>query len=325
MQQAELTPQVKRWELYRVLSEPPRLRLLALAAEEELSVGELAELMGESQPNASRHIASLRRAGVLRMRKQGAKALVSVSGWMRDDPVVCDALATGRRLCEAEGTLSRLAELVRRRDLAAQAFFESQPREDDVGIAAELPAYLAALSFLLGRRQWAIDVGTGQGAVLDVLAPLFDRVLAVDRSENQLQRARRRVESRGYDNVEFALADLHDETLSQRVSQTGGADLVFAARILHHAPRPAAAFKTLASLVRPGGHLIMLDYHSHQDESLREQQADLWLGFEAQELAALAEQSGLLEVGLRRLPPGFCGEGPDGHLAWQALVAKRPD
>ena len=58
-------PGTQRWELYRVLSEPVRLRLLALAAEEELAIGELAELLGESQPNVSRHAAPLKQAGLL--------------------------------------------------------------------------------------------------------------------------------------------------------------------------------------------------------------------------------------------------------------------
>src|SRR5260221_491234 len=64
----------ERWELYRVLSEPVRLRLLALAQQEELAIGELAELLGESQPNISRHAAPLKQAGLLAVRKQGTRA-----------------------------------------------------------------------------------------------------------------------------------------------------------------------------------------------------------------------------------------------------------
>src|SRR5579859_2354285 len=84
-----------RWELYRVLSEPVRLRLLALAAEEELAIGELAELLGESQPNVSRHVAPLKQAGLVAVRKQGTRALVRVDATAVEDPVVRDALASG--------------------------------------------------------------------------------------------------------------------------------------------------------------------------------------------------------------------------------------
>jgi len=68
----------KRWELYRVLGEPVRLRLLALGAHEELSVGELSELLEESQSNVSRHLAALRKLGLLRERRQGTRVLVRV-------------------------------------------------------------------------------------------------------------------------------------------------------------------------------------------------------------------------------------------------------
>ncbi|MFN7702592.1 MAG: ArsR/SmtB family transcription factor, partial [Deltaproteobacteria bacterium] len=88
------TTPTARWELYRLLGEPVRLRLLALAAEDELSVGELAELIGEAQPNVSKHVAALRRAGLLAVRKQGNRALVSV-GEVTGDAVVRDALAAG--------------------------------------------------------------------------------------------------------------------------------------------------------------------------------------------------------------------------------------
>src|SRR5215472_8439112 len=88
-----------RWELYRLLSEPVRLRLLALAAEEELAIGELAELLGESQPNVSRHAAPLKQAGLIVVRKQGQRALVKLAAEAARDPVVADALASGRALC----------------------------------------------------------------------------------------------------------------------------------------------------------------------------------------------------------------------------------
>src|SRR5882757_11115388 len=92
-----------RWELYRVLAEPVRLKLLALAAEEELAIGELAELLGESQPNVSRHVAPLKQAGLVVVRKQGTRALVGLRDGVADDPVIADALASGRALSEADG------------------------------------------------------------------------------------------------------------------------------------------------------------------------------------------------------------------------------
>jgi len=71
--------QTTRWELYRILAEPVRLRLLALTAAEELTIGELAALLDESQPNVSRHLAPLKQAGLVIVRRQGTRALARLS------------------------------------------------------------------------------------------------------------------------------------------------------------------------------------------------------------------------------------------------------
>lgn len=313
-----------RWDLYKVLADPQRLRLLALAEAEELSVGELAELLAESQSNVSRQLSPLRRLGLLAERKQGTRVFVRLAEAVADDPVVQDALAPGRELCQADGVLARVAEVVARRDAAGREFFSSAQAVDGrEGFPAELPAYLFACAQLLPRRQLAVDVGTGDGRLLEVLAPLFDRVIGVDREEAQLQRATERLAHRGYHNVELVTGDVHKPQDLQRVCKPGSADVVFASRILHHAPRPAQMLAALATLVAPGGALLVLDYAAHQDERMSEQQADLWLGFSHQDLSELAYKAGLSEARVTAVPSSFCGTGPDAHVPWQLLFARR--
>jgi len=317
----------KRWELYRVLGEPVRLRLLALGAQEELSVGELSELLGENQSNVSRHLAALRKLGLLRERRQGTRVLVRVRAEVEADAVVRDALQAGRTLCEAEGVFERLPVLIQHRDQPAREFFR---RAGEGGAAAaevipaELPAYLAAISWLLPRRSLAIEVGTGDGRLLDVLAPLFERVVAIDREQAQLQRAAQRLAARGQTQVELVQADLVDEARLQALPVAGKADVVFASRVLHHAPRPSDAVRALAALARPGGSVLVLDYDAHEDEKMREEQADIWLGFTAAELCSFAASAGLAEPKVHPLPQAFHPVGPDAHLTWQVLVAHRP-
>src|SRR5512143_2333518 len=98
-----------RWQLYRILADPVRLRLLALTAETELSVGELAELLHQTQPNVSRHAGPLRQAGLVADRRDGTRTLLRLTEGARDDAVVLDALAEGHRLCEKDGSLGRVA------------------------------------------------------------------------------------------------------------------------------------------------------------------------------------------------------------------------
>lgn len=310
-----------RWELYRVLAEPIRLRLLALAAEEELAIGELAVLLGESQPNVSRHVAPLKTAGLVLARKQGTRALVRIAEAASADPVVADALASGRALCEADGSLSRIADVIRERDLVAREFFSQERSKELVAFepADANAAYVAALARLLPSRRLAVDAGTGDGALLDVLAPAFDRVVAVDRSEVQLDRARARVTARGYENVKLLKSELNAAELREHVGE--GADVVFASRLLHHAPRPIDLFRQLARLARPGAAVIVIDYERHDDESMRDE-ADLWLGFEPTELRRFAIEAGLVDSEVIRLPSAWCGRGKDAHLPWQVLVAR---
>lgn len=81
-----------RAELYRLLADPVRLRLLALASVEELGVGELAELLGEGQPKVSRHATALRDAGLLSARRQGTWTLLRLASGATADAVVADAV-----------------------------------------------------------------------------------------------------------------------------------------------------------------------------------------------------------------------------------------
>lgn len=312
-----------RWDLYRVLSEPVRLRLLALAADDELAIGELAELLGESQPNVSRHAAPLRAAGLVAVRREGTRTLLRLADGADADPVVADALASGRALCEADGSLGRIADVVRAREAAAREFFaKTKAAADASAFPSELGAYLSALAPLLPHRALAIDAGTGDGGLLDVLAPLYDRVVGIDRSEAQLARAKERIAERGFDNVELVHGELDARDVRRAAGQ--GADAVFASRLLHHAPRPAEFVRRLADLVRPGGALVLIDYARHDDEAMREQ-ADVWLGFEPAELKRFARAAGLEDARVSPIAAPRRGRGPDQHLSWQMLVARKRD
>lgn len=326
MPEALAVRSARRWELYKLLAEPVRLRLLGLAAAEELAIGELAELLGEGQPNVSRHVAPLRRAGLLAVRRHGNRSLVRLADGVADDAVVADALAAGRELCVRDGSLARVVEVVRARDRAAREFFDAggDGGRAPTALPTELPAYLSAMALLLPERDLAVDAGTGDGALLDVLAPVYGHVVAFDRAEPQLARARERLARRAYDNVELCRAELDDAAIEARVAELGGADAVFAARVLHHAPKPADALASLGRMARPGGAVVVIDYQAHEDERFSERQADVWLGFDDDELSRFAAAAGLERPAMRTIPAARCGDGPDGHLDWKVMVARRP-
>jgi len=325
---APLDP-ASRWELYRLLADPVRPRLLALTSIEELGVGELADLLREGQPKISRHAAALRDAGLLVARRQGTWTLLRLAAGAADDAVVADAVAAGTASCRADGTLARIDEVIRSRDEATREFFARGGRPAQIGPPPELAAYLAAFAPLIAHRRLAIDVGTGDGALLEVLAPVFERVIALDRAGAQLALAAERVRKRELGNVTLVQGEVDGPEVRAAVRKGQGADVVFASRVLHHAPVPARAMAALVDLARParngerGGAVVVLDYEAHEDQALREQQADLWLGFEPRELKRLGKAAGLVDTHWQRLPAAWQGEGPDRHLGWQLYVGFR--
>jgi ArsR family transcriptional regulator len=319
-----------RWELYRLLAEPVRPRLLALTSVEELGVGELADLLREGQPKISRHASALRDAGLVGSRRQGTWTLLRLAQGAIMDAVVADAVAAGLAACRADGTLSRVEEVIAARDAATREFFARTRTPLRVGPPPEVAAYLAALAPLLPHRRLAVDVGTGDGALLEVLAPVFERVIALDRADAQLGLAAERVRRRELGNVTLIQGEVDGPEVRAAVRRgPGGADVVFASRVLHHAPVPTRAMAALAELARParngerGGAVVVLDYEPHEDQALREQQADLWLGFEPRDLKRMGKAAGLVDAHWQRLPAAWQGEGPDKDLGWQLYVAFR--
>lgn len=287
-----------RADLFRLLGDEDRLRLLALCADDELTVGELAALLGESQPQITKKSQPLRDVGLLAARREGTRTLLR-SAAAGEDPVLAAALAEGRALCERDGSLARVAALVAQRDEVSRRYFESASAGPDaapVTVDSELAAYLPILAPLLPGRALAVDVGTGEGALLPLLSPLYERVIAVDRSAARLARCGARIAALGLPNVRLREGAVEDATLaaelSQEVAGRGGADLVLMIRVLHHVARPIEAIAGAARLLRPGGHLIIVDYLPHDDERVREQ-GHVWLGFDA---AVLRE--GLVRAGL---------------------------
>lgn len=312
-------------DLFRLLADPGRLQVLALCAEEELSIGELSLLLKESQPQMSRKVAPLRQAGLVEARRDGTRTFLHAVT-QGDDAVLAAALSEGRRLSLKDGSLARVPKIVAQREETGRALFEESVEEqskDAVPSPAHM-AHLSALSPLLPGRELAIDAGAGEGLLLDVLAPLYSRVIAVDRSRAQLARCGSRVAARGFTNVSLFPGSFDDVALVQRVDSAGGADLVYASRALHHASRPQSAIASFARLLKKGGFLVVLDYLPHTDEAMRETQGDVWQGFEATELSNMFTTAGLEVVSHSSLPPAFHREGPDAQLDWHFWVGRKP-
>ena len=296
MEYTEWVSPAPRADLFRLLGDEDRLRLLALCAEEELTVGELASLLGESQPQITKKSQPLREVGLLSARRDGTRTLLR--SHLDADVIIDAALAEGRVLCSKDGSLAKVAAIVAAREELSRRFFDADaPVEADVAprADAELLSWLPLFAPLLPGRALAIDVGTGEGTLLPLLSPLYERVIAVDRSPARLARCAARISSLGLPNVRLREGDVEDAGLAEEIGPRGGADLVVMARVLHHAAQPQNWIAAATRLLRPGGHLVVVDYLPHDDESMREQ-GDVWLGFEPAKLRTWFDSAALATV-----------------------------
>lgn len=317
--------QAGRADLFRLLGDEDRLRLLALCAEEELTVGELAQLLGESQPQVTKKSQPLREVGLLHTRRDGTRTLLRAEprfdgarGDAEPDPIIAAALEEGRRLCARDGSLAKIARVVAQREELSRRLFETPSGELEPAPSADasLLAWTPLLAPLLPGHALAIDVGTGEGALLPLLSPLYERVIAIDRSPARLARCSARIAQWGLPNVRLREGSIDDALLAEEVHQRGGADLVVMARMLVHASRPQDAIASATRLLRAGGHLAIVDYLPHDDESLREQ-GHVWLGFEPAKLRTWFEAAKLAPVALA---PFSHSHNP----ALQLAVGKKP-
>jgi ArsR family transcriptional regulator len=284
--------QTVRADLFRLLGDEDRLRLLALCAEDELTVGELAQLIGESQPQVTKKSQPLREAGLLAARRDGTRTLLKSDA--SDDLVITEAIAEGRRLCIKDGSLAKVARVISEREELSRQLFAA-PREDAAPATTTMLSWLPILAPLLPGRALAVDAGTGEGELLPLLSPLYERVVAVDRSAARLARCARRIDDWGLANVRLREGSIEDAALAEEIASRGGADLVVIARVLHHVGRPQDVIASATRLLRAGGHLAVIDFLPHDDESLREQ-GHVWLGFEPDKLRTWIEASHLAPV-----------------------------
>ncbi|MEE9393160.1 MAG: metalloregulator ArsR/SmtB family transcription factor [Planctomycetota bacterium] len=291
------TPQNATARLFKCLSEGLRLRLVRLLAEEELNVNELQSVLGVPQSTLSRHLGVLRDGGLLTTRREGSwifHRLTAPEGLNGSAEhflsLLRDMIADDENAADDREGLDRVLEARRLRD--REHFEKLGHTWDELNRRIADPAIIdRALLRLLPQDLTVVDAGTGSGYLLPMLAATGARVIAIDHTPAQLQKARMRAEAEGLSNIEFREGDISALPL-----EDASVDAVFAHLVLHHTPRPEAAIMDLSRVLKPGAALVVTDFKSHQEAWLREEHADLWLGFEPEDVAAWMRAAGLEDV-----------------------------
>ncbi len=235
----------------RAAGEPSRLRLLAVLAKAELTVGELCEIVGQSQPRVSRHLKVLLDAGLLdRFREEHwVYYRVPASGAAHDivrqllGLVVAEDDVLVRDHKRMEGVI---AERARRAT-------DELPAEARSGPSPEIEA-LVVREFEGKPVGVLLDVGTGRGHLLELLAPRASRAVGIDISTDALRLARTNVHGAGLSHCELQHGDVYDLPFAPATFDTATLD-----RMLATARRPLLALAEIARTLKPGGRLVVIE------------------------------------------------------------------
>ena len=291
---ANLSYRLPLADLFQALADPSRLRIVALLRSMELSVGELAQVLGQSQPRVSRHVKILADSGLIDRHKEGSWVFLALTGG-----TITAALANlidqcldpdSRALLDADAV--RLAEVRADRAEAAARYFAAHAEAWDSIRSLHVPesAVERAIEIAMGDRPLGtlVDIGTGTGRMIELLGPTAAQALGVDRSSEMLRLARVKLDKAGIADASLRQADMYALPLDAAC-----ADSVIIHQVLHYAQAPAAAIAEAARVLRPGGRLLVVDFAAHGREELRIADAHLRLGFADEAIAGWFAAAGL--------------------------------
>jgi ArsR family transcriptional regulator len=290
--------------LFKALADPTRLRILALLQSMELSVGELAQLLGQSQPRVSRHVRILSDSGLIGRRKEGSWVYLQLSEPVRTDSLfeITQGLdEDAQQLFAADA--ARLESVRADRAEAARRYFEAHAATWDsvrsLHVAdAEIERSIASL---LSERPLGalLDIGTGTGRMLELFAPKAKSAIGIDRSSEMLRLARVKLEEAGISGASLRQGDMYALPLGD-----GSADSIILHQVLHYAQQPGAAIAEAARVLASEGQLLVIDFAQHDRAELKEQDAHLRLGFADDAMRGWFQTAGLELDRIERLGGG---------------------
>jgi ubiquinone/menaquinone biosynthesis C-methylase UbiE/DNA-binding transcriptional ArsR family regulator len=291
-----------------VLSDATRSRMLLILERHELTVTELCAVLQLPQSTVSRHLKTLGDGSWVSSRRDGTSRYYTLALDDRD--------AHTRRLWSllreqisttagADQDARRLKGVLARRQAKSEEFFASAAGQWD-RLRREVfgrDSALHALPALVDPRWIVGDLGCGTGETSAALAPFVARTIAVDRSGEMLQAARRRL--RDLPNVDVRRGEL--EALPIDDAELDAALMLL---VLHHVPDPAAALGEAARTMKPGARFVLCDMLPHDREEYKKEMGHVWLGFADDQLRRLLTGAGFADIRIAPFPVDPEARGP---------------
>ncbi len=271
----------------------------------ELAVGEIAQVLGQSQPRVSHHVRVLDEARLIERRKEGSWVYLGLA--IAAAPDVLFALADQWLDSDTEALFdsdaARLDSIRADRAEAARRYFEAHAATWDSIRSlhvAECEVEAAIVGAMADEPLGALlDIGTGTGRMLELFARTADGAIGVDRSSEMLRLARVKLDSAGIAGASLRQGDMYSLPLGDR-----SVDSILLHQVLHYAQAPGTAIAEAARVLRPGGRLLVIDFAQHDREELRNQDAHLRLGFADDAMRGWFAASGLAMDRIDRLEGG---------------------
>ena len=278
----------------RALSDPTRLRIMALLERDELSVAELQEITRLGQSRISTHLGLLQDSELLQSRREGKRAFYKLNdhAGATEREFIQLAIRGAQELPEHAADQINLKRVLARRREQAQVYFNQiAGRFDRVyGPGRSWQAFghllLRALPPLV-----VADLGAGEGLLSELLARRAKKVIAVDNSEKIVAFGKAKAKKNGLKNLEFRQGDLQNPPI-----EPASVDLVILSQALHHAENPAEAIAAAYRILKGGGQIMILDLLKHNFEQAHELYGDRLLGFAESDLQHWLEQAGFKKV-----------------------------
>lgn len=287
----------------KATAEATRLRLLALFTHGELTVSEVTQILRQSQPRVSRHLKLMSEAGLIERFKEGSWVFYRLA---EDGPGRAIVQKLGELLPWDDATLKRDLERLdavrKQREENAQEYFAANAGEWDSIRALHIPEdqVEGALLEFVGPSQVTsyLDLGTGTGRILELVAPRASRAVGIDLNGEMLTLARQRIERAALGHVQVRRGDLFELPYAD-----ASFELITVHQVLHYLEDPSAAVAEAARVLKPGGRVVIADFAPHALEFLRDEHQHRRLGFADKEVAQWCKAAGLSLAGTRALPP----------------------
>lgn len=285
-------------QIFKVLSDPTRMRILRLLSREELMVQEVMGVLGMAQSRISRHLAILRDAGLVSDRRDGTyvfyRFIPPAEGLWRMGWNVVQAGLDQDPTANRDDTMLR--SVVEARSTQARNFFDAVGPEWDAlrKVFNDDILRARALNHMTPRGFRVADIGTGTGILASELARLGLDVVGIDRSAAMLDAAREKIQQESFPpggSVELRRGEANRIPLDDAEM-----DAAFAHMVLHYVPSPAEVISEMTRILRPGGVLVVVDFVQHELDWMAQELGVLWMGFEPDEVRHWLSSAGLSDI-----------------------------